>query len=95
MSQIVRVARAMKVTLKSVKASIKLNLTLGGSVLAQTVQAGIKSVETHYDIESDADREKVAAVIRNSRNACFTRQALTNPTPFEDSVKLNGEEFVL
>ena len=95
MTQIARYAQFMKVVIKSVKASIKLNLTLTGSVLAQTVDAGAKSVEVNYQIESDEDSEKIKAVLRNARNGCWARQMVAKPIPFDDTLVLNGKSIKL
>ena len=81
----------MKVEITSVKAHVAVHFGIQGSVLAGTIQASAPLVETNYEIESSDDRERVAAVLRNARNGCWVRAAVTNPTPFEDKSTLNGE----
>ena len=70
-----------------------MNLTMTGSVLAGTIQAGASSVETRYEIESDEDPEAIRSVLRNARNGCWVRQLVAAPVPFDDAVTLNGEAF--
>ncbi len=70
-----------------------IHLDLRGSVLAETIQAGCPKVVTSYDIESPDDQARVAAVLRNARNGCWVRAAVTNPVPFEDAITLNGQAF--
>jgi hypothetical protein len=52
-------------------------------------------VETRYEIESPDDPAKVAAMLRNAKNGCWVRAAVANPTPFEETLTLNGKAFVL
>ena len=58
-------------------------------------KAGAPKVETRYEIESPDDPTKVAAMLRNAKNGCWVRAAVANPTPFEDTLTLNGKSFVL
>ena len=95
MTQIARYAQMTKVSINSVKASIRLNLTMTGSVLAQTIEAGPSSVETRFEIESDEDPERIKAVLRNARHGCWARQMVAKPIPFQDTVVFNGERLEL
>ena len=81
----------MKVEISSVRAHVPVHFGLEGSVLAGTIQASAPRVETNYEIESPDDNDRVAAVLRNARNGCWVRAAVSNPTPFEDRSTLNGE----
>jgi hypothetical protein len=83
----------MKVNITKVRAHIAIHLDLRGSVLAQTIQAGCPKVVTSYDIGSPDGQARVAAVLRNARNGCWVRAAVTDPVPFEDSITLNGQAF--
>ena len=70
-----------------------MNFTTTGSVLAGTIQAGAQSVETRFEIESDADPETIKSVLRSARDGCWVRQTVAAPVTFEDAVTLNGETF--
>ena len=83
----------MKVNITKVRAHVAVHFDLRGSVLSQTIQAGCPRVVTHYDVESPDDQARVATVLRNARNGCWVRAAVTNPVPFEDSITLNGQDF--
>ncbi len=83
----------MKVDIGKVSAHIAVHFDLTGSVLGGTIQAGAPKVVTSYVVESTDDRAKVAAVLKNARNGCWVRAAVANPTPFEDTLTLNGETF--
>ena len=61
-----------------------------GSVLAQTVRAGLDDVQTRLEVESKAAPDRVAGVVRNAENGCFVMQALLNPVPVSSTVALNG-----
>lgn len=54
------------------------------------MQAACLGFESHLDVESDEPPERVAALVRQAENGCFTMQALVNPVPFERTVTLNG-----
>ena len=85
----------MKVTINNVKAHIGVHFGLDGSVLAGTIQASTPKVVTSYEIDSPDPEDRVAAVLRNARNGCWVRSAVANPTPFEDTINLNGKLFNL
>ena len=83
----------MRVKIAKVRAHITIHFDLSGSVLAETVRAGCLKVETSYDIESNEDKALIASVLRNARNGCWVRAAVSNPVPFSDSIVLNGQQF--
>jgi hypothetical protein len=85
----------MKVNLGKVRAQVAVHLGLSGSVLAGTIKAEVPKVVTSYQIESSDDPSKVAAMLRNARNGCWVRAAVSNPVPFEDTLTLNGKAFNL
>ncbi len=85
----------MKVKVTKVKAEAAVHFDITGSVLAGTILAGAPKVETKYEIESHDDPEKVATMLRNAKNGCWVRAAVANPTPFEETLILNGEPFDL
>ena len=70
---------------------VKLNLTMTGSVLAETIDAGASSVETNFVVESSADLETIGFILRNARRGCWARQMIAKPIPFKDTLTLNGE----
>ena len=95
MTQIERYSQLMQVEMGKVSAKISVHFGLEGSALAGTIQASAPKVETSYEIESPDDPERVAQVLRNARNGCWVRAAVNNPTPFEDTLTLNGQTITL
>lgn len=93
MTQIARYAHYLHVPIKSVKGSISLTITAAGSILAQTIEAGGEGVETNFQIESDADPEKLRMVLKNARNGCYARQMVAKPVPFKDTMTVNGQTY--
>ena len=85
----------MKVNVTKVRAEAAVHFDISGSVLAGTIKAGAPKVVTRYEIESPEDPAKVAAMLRNAKNGCWVRAAIANPTPFEETLTLNGKAFVL
>ena len=85
----------MKVKFGKIRARVAIQFDLDGSVLAGTIKASTPKVVTSYEIESPDDPARVAAVLRNARNGCWVRSAVTEPVTFEDSITLNGSAFAL
>ena len=85
----------MKVNITKVRAHVAVHFDISGSVLAETINAGCPKVVTSYEIESPDSKARVASVLRNARNGCWVRAAVTNPVPFDDSITVNGEAFDL
>ncbi len=95
MTQIERYSQMMKVQIGKVKGNVAVDFGLTGSVLAGTIKASTPKVVTSFEIESNDDPMKVAAVLRNARNGCWVRSAVAEPVAFEDSITLNGNAFSL
>ncbi len=85
----------MNVSNDKVKAHVSLHLELSGSVLEGSIQARVPRVETHFEIESEEDPDKVAAVLRNAKAGCYMRAALTAPVVIDDTTRLNGADLRL
>jgi len=81
----------MKVKIDKARVRVSAKYHVEGSVLAQTIQAEGQGVETHLEIESPDPPEKVAGVIRNAENGCYTIQTIKHPTPVQTTAALNGQ----
>lgn len=84
-----------KTRMSKAKVRVLFHWYLTGSVLKGTVDSGCKSVETHLEVESDDDPEKVAQVIRCAKKGCFAEQMVVRPVPLTSSVLINGKLFQL
>jgi organic hydroperoxide reductase OsmC/OhrA len=80
----------MKVSVSKARVHVSMRNRQEGSVLQGTVKTTCLGIETRLELESDEPPEKIAALVRNAENGCFTMQALTNPVPITSSVTLNG-----
>ena len=80
----------MKVTVNKARVHISMRNRQEGSVLQGTVKTTCLGIETRLELESDEPQEKIAALVRNAENGCFTMQALMSPVPITSSVTLNG-----
>jgi hypothetical protein len=89
MTQIARYAQYRKIEIKSVKGTGKLNLTLRGSVIQETLKADATSIEINYAIESDAPADMITRVLKVARNGCWARAMVR--VPIEGTVMLNGK----
>ncbi len=84
-----------KTRVSKAKVRVLIHWYLTGSVLKGTVDSGCKSVETHLEVASDDDAEKVAHVIRCAKKGCFAEQMVVRPVPLVSTVLLNGQPFQL
>ena len=84
-----------KTKMSKAKVRVLIHWYLTGSVLKGTVDCGCKSVETHLEVESDDDPEKVAHVIRCAKKGCFAEQMVVRPVPLVSTVQINGQPFQL
>jgi organic hydroperoxide reductase OsmC/OhrA len=80
----------MKIHINKARVHVAMRNKTEGSVLKGTVKAGCLGIETRVELESDETPERVAAVIKNAENGCFTMQALLEPIHFTTTVTLNG-----
>lgn len=80
----------MKVAVKKARVHVTMRNKQKGSVLQGTVKASCLVIEVRAELESDEPPEKVAAVVRNAENGCFTMQALLEPVRITSTVTLNG-----
>jgi len=80
----------MKIQIDKARVHVAMRNKTEGSVLKGTVKAGCLGIETRVELESDETAERVAALIKNAENGCFTMQALLEPVQFTKAVTLNG-----
>lgn len=80
----------MKVQVNKARVHVTMRNKQEGSVLQGTVKASCLGVETRVELESDEPPERVAAMVRNAENGCFTMQALLESVRVTGVVSLNG-----
>lgn len=80
----------MKVQINKARVHVAMRNKTEGSVLKGTVKASCLGIEARVELESDEPAERVAAVLRNAENGCFTMQALLEPVRFTSEATLNG-----
>ena len=80
----------MKVAINKAQVHVSMRNRQQGSVLQGTVKTTCLGIETRLKLESNEPPERVAALVRNAENGCFTMQALMNPSPVTSTVTLNG-----
>ena len=83
----------MKVSVHKARVHVAMRNKQEGSVLQGTVKAGCLGIETRLELESDESCERVAALVRNAENGCFTMQALLVPVALSSTVILNGSSL--
>ena len=80
----------MKMSVNKARVHVSMRNRQEGSVVQGTVKTRCLGIETRLELESDEPPERVAALVRNAENGCFTMQALMNPVPIASTVNLNG-----
>jgi organic hydroperoxide reductase OsmC/OhrA len=80
----------MKIAVNKARVHVSMRNRQQGSVLQGTVKTTCLGIETRLELESNEPAERVAALVRNAENGCFTMQALMNPSPVTSTVTLNG-----
>lgn len=80
----------MKIQVNKARVHVAMRNKTEGSVLKGTVKAGCLGIETRVELESDETPERVAALLKNAENGCFTMQALMEPVQFTRTATLNG-----
>ena len=83
----------MKVDIDQARVEIRGQFAVEGAVLAETVQARCDGITATLRITSSAPQERVASLIRNAENGCYTLQTIRNPVKATTTVELNGAEF--
>lgn len=91
LTQIVRYGRMLKVEFTAARCTVKAHWTSSGSVFAGTISSKCHGVETHVEIDSDDDVERVAALLRNAEGGCYAQSAIQEPVPVVGTATLNGE----
>jgi len=80
----------LKISVRTGRVHVAMRNKQEGSVLQGTARASCLGIETRLALESDEPAERIAALVRQAENGCFTMQALVAPVEFTRSVTLNG-----
>lgn len=91
LTQLVRYGRMLKVDIGKARCTVKAHWTSEGSVFAGTISSTCHGVETHVEIESDDDVERVAALLRNAEGGCYAHSAIQRPVTVVGTAVLNGQ----
>ena len=78
---IAAVAQQRQIQLRSVRASVTAEMDLHGILGADPdVRNGFSGVRVDYDIDADASREEIEALVAQSQKRSAVYDILTNPT---------------
>jgi hypothetical protein len=84
-----------KTRITKARVRVLIHWYLMGSVIKGTVESGCKEVETHLEVDSDDEPEKVRQVVRLAKKGCFAEQMVVRPVPLTGSIRINGALFSL
>jgi organic hydroperoxide reductase OsmC/OhrA len=90
MTQVARYGHMLKVGIDTMRMKVTAHYRVDGSVLNDTIEAGMTGAETVLEVESPDDPARVARVVRNAERGCFVMQALLRPVPISTRTTLNG-----
>jgi uncharacterized OsmC-like protein len=78
---IAAVAQNRNIQLRSVKATLEGGMDLQGILgIDSDVRNGFDGIKVHYDIDADASREDIAALVAQSQKRSAVFDIITNPT---------------
>lgn len=85
---IAAIAQHRNIQLKSVKATIEGDMDLAGILgIDDEVRNGFKGIKVTYDIDADASREDIEALVAQSQKRSAVYDIVTNPTNVTVAVK--------
>ena len=84
-----------KTRIEKAKVRVIIQWYLKGSVLKGTVASGCTEVQTHLEVESDDEPDKVRRVVKCAKQGCFAEQMVVKPVPLTSTMTINGEAFEL
>jgi uncharacterized OsmC-like protein len=85
----------MKVQLDAARVYVTLRFYRTGAILDESIEAHTQGVDVHLEVDSPADRDRVAAVIRNAEQGCYVMQSLKKPVDVQATFEVNGEAIEL
>ena len=78
---IASVAQNRNIQLRSVKATLEAGMDIQGILgIDGDVRNGFDGIKVHYDIDADASKEDIAAVVAQSQKRSAVFDVITNPT---------------
>jgi len=90
LAQVTRYARLRKVALRKATCRVEMDWRLQGSVLRGDVSASCEGVRAQVEIDSEADTEAVAQVIRLAESGCFVSRIIQLPVVLDLTLEVNG-----
>lgn len=84
-----------KTRIEKARVRVIIQWYLKGSVLKGTVESGCTEVQTHLEVESGADPQKIRHVVKCAKQGCFAEQMVVKPVPLTSTMTINGEPFEL
>ncbi len=82
MSGLANIAAARKIDLSGVTATVEGDIDLRGILgLSDEVRNGFESIRVVFHVEGDAEAEKLAALVAQSRNRSAVFDVMTNGVP--------------
>ena len=83
----------MKLPLKRLKARVIAHEVVEGSFIAETIRGGCDLIETVYEIDADAEPQKLAVLLRNAHNVCIVGNTLRTAVEHRNRFVVNGADF--
>ena len=82
---------ARHITLEAVVLTVTAAFEATGSILADTAQHRLRTIETALEIHSPAPPEQIATLVATAERMCFVLDAIQREHDVRRTVTLNGE----
>ena len=91
LTQLARVSEARHIELDEIAMSVSPRFSQEGSILADTVQSRLLSIDTSLEITTSAPRDVVSKLVATAERMCFMMDAVQEPHEMRTQVTINGE----
>lgn len=91
LTQLARVSEARHIELDEIAMTVSPQFSQEGSILADTVQSRLLSIDTALEISTSASRDVVSELVATAERMCFMMDAVREPHEIRTRVTVNGE----
>lgn len=81
-----------KLSVGAARVHVEMDYYLTGSVLAGTVESGVKEVRSDFEVESQEAEADILNVIRLAKRGCYAEKLVTTAVPIKSTLRLNGAD---
>jgi len=91
LTQLARVSEARHIELDEIAMTVSPQFSQQGSILADTVESRLLSIDTELQITTSAPHDVVSKLVATAERMCFMMDAVREPHEVRTRVTVNGE----